>query len=145
MARRSQQKAVVPFQELPPVVRLSDGTYGHFVRYRIVTEDVKKFSHWSPIYSVPIEQPEIVDGKVTVAGDVIQVTWDDEVNRPSYDVFVKFGSGSFEYHGTSSIHFYSFLKVGSPATVEVIVQIASQEKEVANFLKIFQTASPVSL
>ena len=216
MARRTQQKATVPFEDLPPVVKLSDESYGHLVRYRIVTEDLKKVSHWSPVYSIPIEQPVMVDGNVTVSSNVVQVTWDDEVPRPSYDVFIQFkllinqksltgdvatlrttgnhhlavgeiiqvsgvdstfngtytitavtapnlisykkvgtnvtatsasGSvlGPYKHHGTSLIHFYSLINNVSASEVGVIVQVASQEKQVAEFLKIFETPSAIVL
>jgi hypothetical protein len=216
VARRPQQKAIVPFQDLPPVVKISDNIYGHFIRYRIVTEDLKKFSHWSPVYAVPIEQPTIVDGRVTASNNVIQVTWDDEINRPAYDVFIQFklsinqksltsnvatlrttgnhqlavgdviqvagvdstfngtytitavtapnlisyrkvaanvtessasGSvlGPFKYHGTSFIHFYSLINNVTASEVKAIVQVASEEKVVAAFLKIFETTSAIVL
>ena len=46
---RGQQKVRVPRTDLPEVSRLSDGTYGYVVRYRIISEDQNRFSHWSPI------------------------------------------------------------------------------------------------
>jgi hypothetical protein len=92
MARSGLQKVTVPFQSLPPVARSND-KYGHFFRYRITSDDSNRYSHWSPALFVEIEEPLEVSGKVTTIGtetQVIQVTWDDEINNPSYDVFVQF-------------------------------------------------------
>ena len=59
------------------------------------------------------------------------------------DVFVKFDSGNFFYHGTSKVHSYSFLKTGT-TTVTVKVQIVSSKKEIKAALNIFDSG-PVSL
>ena len=143
MARRTQQKATVPFEDLPPVVKLSDESYGHLVRYRIVTEDLKKVSHWSPVYSVPIEEPDDVSGEVSLVGNTIQITWEDIALRPAYDIFVKFDDGPFEYHGTSRVHFYSLITNPDSVFFEVAVQLVSENKERSDFLTIYQTEEPV--
>lgn len=45
------QKAVVPLRTLPPLTLIGD-KFGYYTRYRIVSEDRNKTSHWSPIYPV---------------------------------------------------------------------------------------------
>ena len=137
---RGQQKVRVPRSDLPDVSRLSDGTYGYIVRYRIISEDQNRFSHWAPIRELVMPPVVPVDGDVVVNGSVVQAVWGDEEDRPNYDVFVKFDSGSYFYHGTTSAHQYSLLAPYDSSTIQVAIQISSTEKERAEYLTIFESA-----
>ena len=55
-------------------------------------------------------------------------------------MFVKFDSGSFFYNGTTPIHTYQFLNVGT-TSVHVKVQIASSIKEIKAGLVIFDSGA----
>ena len=65
---------------------------------------------------------------LVVNGSISTVVWGDEVNRPKYDIFVKFDGGSYVYHGTSPIHTYSFINTGS-TSVQVAIQVEGINKE----------------
>lgn len=135
---RGQQKVQVSKEDLPPVGKLSDGSYGYVVRYRIISEDQNRYSHWSPIREIPVNNLELVNGAVVVNGLVVQSVWGDEEERPNYDVFVKFDEGDYFYHGTTPTHQYSFL--AEPASVvRVAIQISSIEKERAESITIFES------
>lgn len=137
---RGQQKVRVPKSDLPEVSRLSDGSYGYVVRYRIISEDQNRFSHWSPIREITMSEVTRVEGDVAVSGSIIQVVWGDEEDRPNYDVFVSFDAGEYVYHGTTPTHQYSLLAPYDALSVRVAVQVASAEKEKAEFLEIFESA-----
>lgn len=137
---RGQQKVRVSKSDLPEVSRLSDGSYGYVVRYRIISEDQNRFSHWSPIREITMSEVTRVDGDVAVSGSIIQVVWGDEEDRPNYDVFVSFDGGEYIYHGTTPTHQYSLLAPYDALFVQVAVQVASAEKEKAEFLEIFESA-----
>jgi hypothetical protein len=113
------KNAKLPSKNLPPVNKDNEYTY----RYRITSEDRNRISEWSPIKTIAAPDVALVDGDVNVAGNAITVTWSDENNRPNYDVFVKFGSGSYVYHGTTPIHAYSFIKASGATTVSVAIQV----------------------
>jgi hypothetical protein len=136
---RGQQKVRTPRTDLPEVSRLSDGTYGYIVRYRIISEDQNRFSHWSPIRELTMPPVIPVDGEVVVGGSIIQAVWGDEEDRPNYDVFVKFDDGEYFYHGTTPTHQYSLLAPYDSLTVKVAIQISSTEKERSEFLTIFES------
>ena len=136
---RGQQKVRVPRTDLPEVSRLSDGTYGYVVRYRIISEDQNRFSHWSPIRELTMPPVIPVDGDVVVNGSIVQIVWGDEEDRPNYDVFVKFDDGDYSYHGTTPTHQYSLLAPQGSLTVKVAIQVSSTEKEPAEFLTIFES------
>jgi hypothetical protein len=136
---RGQQKVRTPRTDLPEVSKLSDGTYGYIVRYRIISEDQNRFSHWSPIRELTMPPVIPVDGDVVVGGSIIQAVWGDEEDRPNYDVFVKFDDGEYFYHGTTPTHQYSLLAPYDSLTVKVAIQISSTEKERSEFLTIFES------
>jgi len=87
---RGQEKVRLSRSDLPEISRLSNGNYGHVLRYRVISEDQNRFSHWSPIRELEVYPVTTVQGGVGVAGNIIQAVWGDEENRPNYDVFVNF-------------------------------------------------------
>ena len=131
------KKITIKKESLPPI---DSDTVAYEVRYRIVSEDKNRTSHWSPIVVTNPIAVESVSGALSITETIITAVWGDELNRPSYDVFVKFDSGSFAYHGTSLVHSYSFLNTGM-TSVHVKVQIASSIKEIKAGLVIFDSGS----
>ena len=129
------KKAIIQKESLPPV---DSESAGYVVRYRIISEDKNRTSHWSPTFVTNAVPVTSVSGALSVTASIITAVWGDELNRPAYDVFVKFDSGSFFYHGTTPIHTYQFLNTGT-TSVHVKVQIASSVKEVKAGLVIFDS------
>jgi uncharacterized protein (DUF2141 family) len=122
---------------LPPI---DHDTEKYNIRYRIISEDKNRTSHWSPIYNSDGFDLVVTGGAVSKTGDVITAVWGDQNDFPEYDVFVKFDSGDFFYHGKSKVHSYSFLKTGT-TTVRVKVQIISSKKEIKAALNIFDSGT----
>jgi hypothetical protein len=129
------KKAIIPKSSLPAI---NSNTAGYSVRYRIVSEDKNRTSHWSPIFDTNAVAIESVNGALSITETIITAVWGDELGRPSYDIFVKFDSGAFVYHGTSTVHSYSFLNTGN-TSVHVKVQVSSSVKEVKEALIIFDS------
>jgi hypothetical protein len=129
------KKAKILKEFLPPV---DSESFGYVVRYRIISEDKNRTSHWSPTFVTNAVSVEPVSGALSITSSIITAVWGDELNRPSYDVFVKFDSGSFFYHGTTPVHTYQFLNTGT-TSVHVKIQIASSIKEVKAGLVIFDS------
>jgi uncharacterized protein (DUF2141 family) len=122
---------------LPPI---DHDTEKYNIRYRVISEDRNRTSHWSPIYNSDGVDLVVTSGAVSRAGDVITAVWGDQNDFPEYDVFVKFDSGDFFYHGKSKVHSYSFLKTGT-TSVRVKVQIISSKKEIKAALNIFDSGT----
>ena len=122
---------------LPPI---DHDTEKYNIRYRVISEDRNRTSHWSPIYNSDGVDLVVTSGAVSKAGDVITAVWGDQNDFPEYDVFVKFDSGDFFYHGKSKVHSYSFLKTGT-TSVRVKVQIISSKKEIKAALNIFDSGT----
>ncbi len=110
------------------------------LRYRIVSEDKNRSSHWSPLYEIFGNVSQLVPGDLNVIGNTVIAAWADEVNRPAYDIFVGFNGATPTYHGTTPIHTYSFLKESLATTVRVIVQINSISKTLSETLEIYDSA-----
>lgn len=96
---------------------------GYAVRYRIVSEDKNRVSHWSPVHYIQAgytyvagQQPEIVKG-----GNALSIIWDKvEVrknNNPigkirDYEIWVKWGksgAGDWIYEGKSNVNSLSIM------------------------------------
>ena len=102
------QKAKYPRENLPPLSIFPNGSIGHYVRYRIVSEDKNRYSHWSPTYAVEVPAFGLM-GEVQVASTTttINAVWGDALNRPKYDVFVRWGNALSKVdtlNGTATLH-----------------------------------------
>ena len=137
MADANIKKTRILKSSLPPI---DFDTLKYNTRYRIISEDKNRTSHWSPIYNSEGVDLVVTSGAVSKAGNVITAVWEDQNDFPEYDVFVKFDSNEFFYHGKSKVHSYSFLKTGT-ATVRVKVQIVSSKKEIKAALNIFDSGT----
>ena len=83
----SVKRVVLEKQNLPPLS--PDGEY--VIRYRIISEDKNRTSHWSPVYKVNVTPfISLVGGNLLVNENLITAAWGETSLRPSYDVFIKF-------------------------------------------------------
>jgi len=122
------KKVIIPRSSLPPVGK--DGKY--LVRYRIVSTDRNRYSHWSPIYNISGKTVETVTGSVQKVGNIIMVAWNMVSDIPSYDIFIKYDSETnYTYHGSTSSNNYSIISQGT-TTANVAVQIGGIIKEQNN-------------
>jgi uncharacterized protein (DUF2141 family) len=137
MADANIKKLRILKSSLPPI---DHDTEKYNIRYRVISEDRNRASHWSPIYNSDGVDLVVTSGAVSRTGNVITAVWGDQNDFPEYDVFVKFDSGDFFYHGKSKVHSYSFLKTGT-TSVRVKVQIISSKKEIKEALNIFDSGT----
>lgn len=105
------QKAIVNEETLPPLTVFKDNTFGYRLRYRIVSVDSNRFSHYSPIYTIRpsylFERPSgkaIDDFAITRIGPYVNVVWDavSVIEKPTknlikisnqYDVWLRWSKG----------------------------------------------------
>jgi len=137
MADANIKKIVIPSSDLPP---LSSDTSSYNIRYRIVSDDKNRTSHWSQIYVIDTLPFEEVDGDVTLGVKTVSAVWGDEYNRPKYDVLVSFDGNPLTYHGTPTVHSYNFLNLGT-VSVRVVVQVESSRKEYKESLVIYDSGT----
>jgi hypothetical protein len=133
------KKVTIEKKDFPPLS--PDGKY--LLRYRIISEDKNRTSHWSPIYDVDVSNfidPVFGDLQISNNDRAINAFWEDSPIASSYDVFVSFGIynvgtatiswGSYAYHGSSATTSYSFLRPTAVTDIRVKVQLSGIEKEV---------------
>jgi len=137
MADANIKKTRILKSALPPV---DFDTLKYNTRYRIISEDRNRTSHWSPIYNSNGANIIGTTGALSVTDEIITAVWGDENFHPAYDVFVSFNGNPFFWHGTSAVHSYSFLNEGT-TTVRVKIQLASSKKEIKAGLAIFDSGS----
>lgn len=139
------RKASVLNKDLPPVIRLGDNEYGYLARFRIISEDRNRFSSWSTVQNIVAfdlqNLPGEVDGDITALGNSVFITWDDQLDRPSYDIFINFDEAGYEYHGTSPVHSYSIINNRNATSIDARIQVESINKEVSDVLTICELYS----
>lgn len=149
MADKNIKKIVVSKNDLPPV---NSDEEKYIVRFRIVSEDRNRSSHWSPQYLIspkPLAVEAYKNLTVTKLAGLITLTWDPEtvaVNQPNYDIFVAWGTGTigegvgaFEYYATVSTNFAVIPIPTGKTTTDIIIQTASYPRKVIDSLKIADT------
>jgi hypothetical protein len=135
MADSGIKKAIIKKALLPAI---DSDNVGYIFRYRVVSEDKNRTSQWSPVNIVADDTITGVSGALQISQTITTAVWDDELNRPKYDIFVGFDSATPIYHGTSPTHTYSFLNTGT-TDVRVIIQVEGSQKTLNASLEIYDS------
>jgi hypothetical protein len=127
-------KNVIIRKEFLPA--LSGENIGYVVRYRIVSEDRNRTSHWSPrhtlISSAIGEIPHLISTTPSVSDPtkvLVTATWTPplDVDIRSYDIYVKINTNDWAYVGNTSSNSYSAIgTVGT--TMSIAVQVPTYPK-----------------
>jgi hypothetical protein len=120
------KKITVKRSSLPPV---DYDSQKYNIRYRVISEDKNRSSHWSSIYNSIGSDIVITSGAISKTQQIITAVWGDQNSSSTYDVFVKFDSNQFVYKGIATGHSYSFANQGT-TSVRVIIQAVSSKKEI---------------
>ena len=137
MADSNIKKLKIPKSSIPPI---DHDTSKYNIRYRIISEDKNRVSHWSPIYNSEGQNIIVTSGALSITETIITAVWGDENNHPAYDIFVSFDGDPLFSHGTSLVHSYSFLNQGD-TSVRVKVQLVSSKKEIKSSLNIYDSGT----
>jgi hypothetical protein len=148
------KKVIIKKQDLPALNGISQN---YLVRYRIVSEDRNRTSHWSPRYKVNVE-PEInrdllptpepwIAHSVVASADkqIINIVWTPPANlKFDFDLYVKWGADDFKYVASMQTSSYTILVPSGYSTARFAVQVPTFPKQ--RFIKatLFES-EPVSL
>jgi hypothetical protein len=145
------KKARIPVSDIPIV----DAENKYIIRYRVISEDKNRVSHWSQFLKIPGPpiNPVGYTGAINVSIEDISISWFDSPRRGAYDIFIRYGNalnpltpavitwGQYAYSGTSTSQ--SFVVLNGPTTagfIGVLVQV-SGNKTINSLLKIYEDSA----
>jgi hypothetical protein len=148
------KKVIIKKQDLPA---FSGELQSYLVRYRVVSEDRNRTSHWSPRYKVNVE-PEInrdllptpepwIPHSVVASENkqVINVVWTPPSNLKSdFDLYVKWGTEDFKYLRSMQTSSDTILVPVGYSTVRFALQVPTFPKQRFTKATLFES-DPVSL
>ncbi len=143
MANSPIKKVIIKKEDLPA---FNGSTQKYSVRYRVVSEDKNRSSHWSPYYAVSTPSPEQLECSVVVSSNVVNMVWKQPVGSriKEYDVYFKLDSSEWQYISSSSSTQFSTLIADSVSTLRVAIQLPTYPKQYFSGAALF-TSSPISV
>jgi|688.fasta_scaffold256662_4 hypothetical protein len=131
------KKVIVPKSMLKEI----DGeTNSYLIRYRIVSEDKNRSSHWSPIFYLEYPPFSISRGKTEELGDVVALSWEDATNRPQYDIFVKYDFDTdYRFLTTTTNKNFNIFREANSVSLRAKVQVSATIKQIYNNLVIYES------
>lgn len=131
MADKNIKKVIINKASLPA---LNGDLEKYVVRYRIISEDRNRISHWSPQFYIspnPLVPGSTDNISIVQVGSSIVASWplegDSEI--PASDVFVAWGNspgvvGAYEYHATITANSTTIPIPAGKVAVDIKVQLA---------------------
>ncbi len=144
MADSGIKNVIVKKEQLPA---LSGKDIAYIVRYRIVSEDRNRSSHWSPrhtLLSQTISQiPYLITTTLSVSDPskvLVTATWTPpaDTDVSSYDVYIKINSNDWAYVGNTNSNSYSAIGT-TGSTMTIAVQVPTYPKGRFNGATLFQS------
>ncbi len=98
---------------------------GYTIRYRIVSEDRNRTSHWSPMHTfqkdIPETAPPLVDGEIIFISErQVSATWAETNTNTVYEVFIKW---DFEDNYLSDTLGWTYVRTVSTPTYNTLVPL----------------------
>jgi hypothetical protein len=132
------KKVIIKKEDLPAFNGVSQN---YLVRYRIISEDRNRSSHWSPYYSLINAPSEQVTCSVQIIENSVTMIWKKPNSAVSqYDIYFKINGGSWAYIASSTSTQFSTLIDESTSTIQVAIQVPTYPKEYFPLAAIFTSA-----
>ncbi len=116
------KKVIIPKSKLP-------GFFGenkkYILRYRFISEDKNRISHWSPVYKIIAEDTpeEILNSMViNTSNKVVNLTWQPQNSVQEYFLYVKWNNEQWQYYAKTSQTNYSIVYDSTKTYIHVAVQ-----------------------
>lgn len=140
MATEKVKKVVIKKADLPAY---SGDNQSYIVRYRVVSEDKNRTSHWSPQYRLPIPSQAQVEHAISAdpVTKMINLVWQTpESSNNKFDIYIKWDTDVYVYAGSVTTPMYACLIKNGASTVKIAVQVPTFPKERFTSATIFETA-----
>jgi hypothetical protein len=131
---------IIEKNDLPEIY----GTHQEYLlRYRIISDDRNRSSHWSPQYKLAISNISTINYSISVNQDskVISLVWDSVKDISEYYIYVKWDNQNWEYLTSSNSNSYSTLIKTGSSHVKFAIQPPTFPKERFSGLTFFETVS----
>jgi hypothetical protein len=139
------KKVVIPQNEIPPTGKVT----GKFlVRYRIISEDKNRTSHWSPNYlleTTPLGRVEHTVSKIAETNSV-RAFWTPPGNLglSLFDVYVRWNGGDWTYAVGISSTSYETAIIQGGTSFQIAVQAPTKIKKRYESATLFES-NPTAL
>lgn len=117
------KKIIIPKSKLP-------GFFGdnrqYILRYRFVSEDKNRLSHWSPVYKIIAEDTpsEILNSMIIdTENRVINLAWEPQSNVEEYYIYVRWNNTDWQYYTKTTQTNYSIVYSPEREYVHLAVQV----------------------
>jgi hypothetical protein len=109
---------------------ISGDEQGYVLRYRVVSEDKNRSSHWSPQYKLSAEAQEPIAYSINVDNphDTATVVWQNVVGVKEYDIYIKWDNAVWNYITTVGSPSFATLTTGHNH-IELAVQVPTFPKQ----------------
>jgi hypothetical protein len=133
------KKVIVPKANLP---QRSGVNENYVVRFRVVSEDKNRSSHWSTKYRLPLSSVESIPFSLSASqtSNTITTVWTPTSSTKSeFDVYVKWDTEDWQYATTVySTMFATIIKDGA-TNVKVAVQVPTFPKKRYTHATLFES------
>jgi hypothetical protein len=132
------KKVIIKKEDLPA---FDGANQAYTVRYRVVSEDKNRTSHWSPYYSVAKDSPEQVACSVQVIENSVTMVWKQPTSViRQYDIYFKLNNGSWQYIASSASTQFSTLIDEGTTSIQVAIQLPTYPRQYFPLAAIFTSA-----
>lgn len=151
MADANIKKIIVNRSELPSIAA---DQFQYNVRYRIVSEDKNRTSHWSRIYNIdatnqvpstPLDYSYVKETVTTGTGTntAIRLSWivPTTYGGTTFDIFVKRDSNPYVYYGTAFTNAYTILRESTETSITILIQAPTYPKIQTLSAKLLETVA----
>lgn len=142
MANSKIKKVIVSKDNLPPV----GPNNNYLIRYRVVSEDKNRYSHWSQVYDLKAHPVIRVTGAVEITDTRVTIMWEDAPgydDKEAYDVFINVDNAGWILKESPHSHNCTFLKPTINSEISVAVQVESYLKVYDSNLVIYDHTTVV--
>lgn len=134
---RGIKKIIIPKAKLPGIFASSEENKSVYIlRYRFISEDKNRTSHWSPTYKIIAEDTaaEIMNAIVVDnSNKVVNLVWEPQTNIPEYYIFIKWNhenpQSKWEFYAKTSQTNYSIVYGAGKTSIKIAVQKPTVQQE----------------
>lgn len=116
------KKVIIPKSKLPGFFA---ETKQYILRYRFISEDKNRTSHWSPVYKIITEDTptEVLNSMIIdKSNKLINLVWEPQSSIEEYHIYVNWNNSNWDYYAKTSQTNYSIVYDSTKTYVKVAVQ-----------------------